>query len=310
MDTNKLTRRTFLVSSAGAFAALATGGCQQTDDDWIDAHVHVWTPDTEKYPLAEGRKKADMKPPSFTPEELFAHAKPEGVSRVVLIQMSFYRFDNRYMLDAMREHPGVFAGVAVIDETAPDVAATMRKLGGQGVHGFRLHANRDKAESWADSAAMKTMWKTAAETGQAMCCLANPDALPAIHGMCAAFPETKVVIDHFARIGVSGVIEEADLENLLRLAEFETVHVKTSAFYALGKKAAPYDDLGPMIRRLRDTYGAERLMWASDCPYQVQKGHTYAASIALIRDRLDFLSEDDKAWMLRGTARKLFFAAG
>jgi hypothetical protein len=40
----------------------------------------------------------------------------------------------------------------------------------------------------------------------------------------------------------------------------------------------------------------------------VENGHTYADSIALIRDRLDFLTEEDKAWMLRKTAEKLFFA--
>ena len=60
---------------------------------YIDAHVHVWTPDTDHYPLAAGFTKEDMKPPSFTPEQLFAHSRPSGVERVVLIQMSFYRFD-------------------------------------------------------------------------------------------------------------------------------------------------------------------------------------------------------------------------
>ena len=59
----------------------------------IDAHVHVWTPDTTKYPLAPGYTKESMKPPSFTPEELFAYCRPEGVERIVLIQMSFYGFD-------------------------------------------------------------------------------------------------------------------------------------------------------------------------------------------------------------------------
>jgi predicted TIM-barrel fold metal-dependent hydrolase len=62
--------------------------------DFIDAHVHVWTPDTVRYPLAPGFKKDDMKPASFTPEELFRHCKPAGVGRVNLIQMSFYGFDN------------------------------------------------------------------------------------------------------------------------------------------------------------------------------------------------------------------------
>ena len=62
---------------------------------YIDAHVHVWTPDTAHYPLSASYKKEDMKPASFTPEELFKHTKPAGVDRINLIQMSYYGFDNR-----------------------------------------------------------------------------------------------------------------------------------------------------------------------------------------------------------------------
>ncbi len=62
-----------------------------------------------------------------------------------------------------------------------------------------------------------------------------------------------------------------------------------------------------MIRQVVDAFGPDRLMWASDCPFQVQGDHTYEASIALIRDRIDFLSASDKQWMLRDTANKVFF---
>jgi predicted TIM-barrel fold metal-dependent hydrolase len=62
-----------------------------------------------------------------------------------------------------------------------------------------------------------------------------------------------------------------------------------------------------MIRRLVDAFGPQRLMWASDCPFQVQGEHTYESSIALIRDQIDFLSETDKQWLLRKTAEKVFF---
>ena len=106
---------------------------------WIDAHVHVWTPDVKRYPLLAGRRTDEMKPASFTPEQLFEHARPCGVSRVVLIQMSFYGFDNSYMLDTIERYPGVFAGVAVIDEQASEPAAEMRRLAKRGVRGFRIH---------------------------------------------------------------------------------------------------------------------------------------------------------------------------
>ena len=141
-----------------------------------------------------------------------------------------------------------------------------------------------------------------------MCPLINPEDLPHVDALCQQFPDTTVVVDHFARLGISGKIDPPALDQLCRLARFPNVHVKTSAFYALGKKSPPYVDLIPMIRRLADAFGVERLMWASDCPFQVQGEHTYEASIALIRDRIDFLSESDKQWMLKGTADKVFFA--
>ncbi|WP_395745195.1 amidohydrolase family protein [Prosthecobacter sp.] len=303
------TRRSFLASSA----ALLTG-CDllstSRKGNWIDAHVHVWTPDVEKYPLARGYAVSDMQPPSFTPEQLFAHCRPEGVQRVVLIQMSYYQTDNRYMLDVMRSHPGVFSGVAIVDENAPDVAATMRSLVKQGVRGFRITAGKAKNLSgWLGSPGMGTLWKTAAELKVSVCPLINPDTLPLLDKMCEWYPDTSVVIDHFARLGMAGAAKPEETQNLLRLARHAKTHVKASAFYALGAKKAPYLDMGPLVRQVRDAFGPQRVMWASDCPFQVEHGHNYHNSIALIRDRLDFLSAEDKAWMLRGTADKVFFSA-
>jgi predicted TIM-barrel fold metal-dependent hydrolase len=152
------------------------------------------------------------------------------------------------------------------------------------------------------------MWRAAADSGLAVCPLINPAALPALDRRCERHPETTVVIDHFARVGIDGTIRDSELDALCRLARFPRVHVKVSAFYALGKKAAPYLDLAPMIRRVLDAYGPERLMWGSDSPFQVQGDHAYAPSVELIRNRLDFLSAGDRRSLLRGTAERLFFS--
>src|SRR5262245_38706719 len=106
---------------------------------FIDSHVHVWTPDTGHYPLGPGWTKEDMKPASFTPEELFKHCKSVGVDRVVLIQMSYYYskdlssrtgdgFDNSYMTDMIALHPDTFVGTAVIDPHGADPASAMTEL--------------------------------------------------------------------------------------------------------------------------------------------------------------------------------------
>jgi predicted TIM-barrel fold metal-dependent hydrolase len=304
----QFSRREFAAVSLASAASL-TAAAQQNGDSagWIDAHVHVWTPDTKKYPLDSHYKVADMQPPSFTPAELFAHCRPSGVNRIVLIQMSFYNFDNRYMLDMIAAHRGVFSGVGIVDHRAPNVADKMKDLAANGVRGFRLHSRGNAAEKWVNDAGMATVWRTAREEGLAVCPLINPADIIHIDALCKKFPGTRVVVDHFARVGITGTIVPSELDALCRLARHDDVHVKTSAFYALGKKQPPYTDLAPMIRRVVDAFGPERLMWASDCPYQVQRGHSFAASIELIRDRLDFLSTSDKEWILRKTAERVFF---
>jgi len=311
-----LSRRTFVragMSGLGAWG-LARAGTQSRaasadppTKGYIDAHVHVWTPDTRRYPLRAGFSKDRVRPPSFTPKELFAHARPCGVSRIVLIQMSFYGSDNSYMLDMMRKHKGVFSGVARVDGI-PKPDDQMRKLARQGVRGFRLAAGSQPSDSWLDGREMAAIWKCGAEEELAICLLMDPRFLPAVGRMCRKYPQTPVVVDHFSRIGADGVIRKQDLDNLCGLARHKNVRVKVSAFYALGRKKPPYMDLVPMIRRLLDTFGPERLMWASDSPFQVVKGHSYKDSVELIRDRLDFLAASDRDWLLRRTAEGMFFS--
>jgi predicted TIM-barrel fold metal-dependent hydrolase len=275
-------------------------------EGWIDAHVHVWHPNTNAYPLGPNFAVSDMHPPSFTAEELFAQCRPCGVERVVLIQMSFYEFDLRYMTDVMKAHPGVFSGVSLIDVHAPNLEARVQQHAELGMRGFRLHSHGD-AKDWGSDSNLVKLWSLAPEHGIAICPLINPQDIVHVDALCERFVETTVVVDHFARIGISGTIESDRLAELCRLARFPNVHVKTSAFYALGKKQPPYTDLIPMIRQVVDAFGPDRVMWASDCPFQVQGEHSYEASIALIRDRIDFLSSSDKAWILRDTADKVFF---
>ncbi|MBW3540441.1 MAG: amidohydrolase [Planctomycetes bacterium] len=274
---------------------------------YIDAHSHIWIPDTERYPLAPGWRRQQMAPESFTDEELMHHALPVGVERVVLIQMSFYGYDNSYMLDAIRRAPGRFVGVAVIDQDGPRPDLEMRQLKGVGVRGFRIYAKNQMPSDWLGTESMHRMWKTGAEEQLAMCCLIDPLELAALDRMCRSFPETPVVIDHLSRIGVGGKIDPAEVKALCGLARHETVSVKVSAFYALGKAAPPYTDLAPLIKSVYDAYGPKRLMWASDCPFQIVGEHTYKASIDLVKERLEFLSEDDRTWLLRKTAERVFF---
>jgi predicted TIM-barrel fold metal-dependent hydrolase len=276
---------------------------------FIDAHVHVWTDDTAHHPLAPGYKPEDMRPRRFTPEDLFKHTKPAGVGRVSLIQMSYYGFDNSYMLDMTKLHEDVFAGTAVIDPHAREPVRLMGALAKQRVRAFRIHPklSRQPADKWLRPEGYVAMFAAGARNNQAMSCLIDTDALPELDRMCADHPDTPVIIDHLCRIGADGAVRDRDVDSLCAMAKHKKVMLKVGAFYALGKKQPPYTDLAPVIRKAIKAFGPRRCMWESDSPFQVQGDHTYRASIDLVRERLDFLSAEDKEWLLGKTAEQFFF---
>ena len=89
-----------------------------------------------------------------------------------------------------------------------------------GVTGFRVSpAELRTAEPLADRLAVKTsradwlatpgmheMWATAAKTGQAICGLINEPDLDGWEQLVRQYPRTRVVVDHFCRIGTDGNI--------------------------------------------------------------------------------------------------------
>lgn len=305
-------RRDALKVIGGGAAAAMTSTLHAADDPAsgdIDAHSHIWTQDTDAYPLAGNQTKADLAPPSFTDKELLAVARPHGVTRVVLIQHKPYHgLDNSYIVDAIAANPGVFSAVACIEAAADRPQDEMDRLKAKGVRGFRIRPGEGGTERWSESDGMNAMWRRAGETGLAICPLINPEDLEQVDEMCRKYPDTNVVVDHFARVGIDGTIREKDLKALTGLAKHPKAHLKVSAYYALGNKRPPHTELIPMIRRCYEAYGPQRLMWGSDCPYQLDGPNNYGDSIALIRERIDFFSDDDRRWILRGTAEKVYFS--
>jgi predicted TIM-barrel fold metal-dependent hydrolase len=236
---------------------------------------------------------------------------------VVVGHTGHFGFDATYLTDLVKARPGEIAAQAYLDHTDAGATTQMALLKSQGVKAFRLRLLDPWKEPFTQSHPILKIYEFAGRERLAICPLINPDWLPELGRLSAAFPATTVVIDHIARIGVdgfgqtppvAGTIRPADVANLVALARHPMMHVKLSAFYALGRRTAPYDDMLPLIKQLLKAYGPERLMWGSDCPYQLQGGHVYKASISLIRDRLDGISEADREWLLRKSAERVFFS--
>ena len=294
-----------------AFAGLAAPDPRQPV---FDAHVHIWTPDIAKFPLSPGFYPKDFgKIPSITAEELMAHSKPAGVTVINLVQMTWYGLDHTYILDVIRRYPRNFVGTGIVpafsDATLASPDLTMVELAKGGIYAFRLLGRKNAPGApaqWMDHPGYEKMFTAAARHNLALSFLMGPDDLPELDRMCTRHPDAPVIIDHICRIGVSGQIEEAAVAALCKMARHRRVMLKVGAFYALGAKREPYTDLLPLIRRVVSAFGPERCMWESDAPFQIQKPHSYAASVALIRDHADFLSASDKRHILFNTANRFF----
>jgi len=294
--------------TAAQTRAVAAGTSLADRPAWIDSHAHIWTQDFKRYPLGQSVSPDELNPPNFTADALLEAGRQIGVTRFVLIQhRPIYGFDNSLVLDAAEQHPESFRVVGEINEDQPNVEHVMREMARKRVSGFRITL-LTRRQKWIDSRGMNAMWRAATDLGQAICPLTDTTYLDSINRMCGKYPDATVVIDHFARIGVDGTIQRRDVDALCRLATHRHANVKLSAFYGLGKKQPPYDDMIPMIKQLVGEFGPARLMWGSDIPYQAQGGHSYRESLQVIRERIDDFSEDDKAQLLQKTAERVFFA--
>ncbi|OWT75418.1 MULTISPECIES: amidohydrolase [unclassified Achromobacter] len=99
-----------------------------------DAHAHVVSADSQAYPVVANRSYT----PVPTPEsDYLAMLDATGMARGVLVQISVYGTDNRYMVEVLRRHPARLRGVAVV---APDVSEQeLTALHDAGVRGLRLN---------------------------------------------------------------------------------------------------------------------------------------------------------------------------
>lgn len=318
MTASYMPGRRQLLQQAGVVIAISAASKTAFADDfgYVDSHSHLWSIDRVDYPLAVGAKEEDVQPKSFDIGEYLELARPEGVTRVVGVGHNLhFGTDARYLVDLMKARPGQVAVQAYVDLNAPDPTQAMAELKAQGVSAFRVVLLDPWRDYLPESHPIMRIYQFGGMQRLVICPLTNADWLPQLDRLSEMFPATSIVIDHFARIGVDGfgqqppvpgTIKPADVENLVKLARHPLVHVKLSAYYALGRRTPSYDDMIPFIKELIRAYGPERLMWGTDCPYQLAPGQGYRASIALIRDRLD-VNVSDREWLLRRTAERVFF---
>ncbi len=291
----EVTRRSAVLGAMSAVLSRAAA-----DAPIVDSHVHVWKKDP-RYPWASGTKNPPEK--DATAEMLLKLMQASGVDRTVIIQVIFYKWDNRYLADVLKTYPQYFRGVARVnpeDPAAPDHLTHW--MGQPGFHGVRISPAADASGDWFRGPLMPPLWKRCNELKVPMTVLAPVTRMPDAANLIEKYPELTVVIDHMAD---SPLNRPQELDKLLALKRFPKVYVKISHSWSLSSHPYPYLDSQRQIKRLYDAFGPKRLMAGTDWPL-MEKYCTYGQAIDIARKRIDFLNAEDKRWICGLTAEQVW----
>jgi predicted TIM-barrel fold metal-dependent hydrolase len=271
--------------------------------DIVDTHAHIYSPDESRYPPID----EPLRPPGGkgSLEDLRAETQAAGVSAACLIQTSsFYRFDNRYILDCAKAAAGWAAGVCTLDPEDPHTPGLLAHYVREyGIKGVRSNPARG---GQLDHPGVRALWKAAANEGIVVNLHIQRANAGAADRLLGEFPSLPVVLDHSMYPKVGPEIE-AILEDVRRLARRRNLHAKLSFVPTGSETGFPCEDMHEACLEVIGAFGAERCVWGSGFPNQLWTPKVaYAEHLRIFQEALP-LTEAARAAILGQTARRLWF---
>ena len=282
----------------------------------IDAHAHVFRP-AAVFPrgvdeLAPAARDAPV-------EELLELMAASGVDATVLVPLDAH---DDYVAQVLATYPKTFAAIAIATsaELRADGTRGVESLRARrarfGFHGLRVQWLGEPGHPVTDSPAMPIL-RYLAEEGLLLWTYLPSDQLPLLPEVVRELPSLRVVLNHlgfcphdmwvdeYRRPRFDNPFPESTVQQVLRLSEASGVYLMVSGQYALSTQEPPYPDLFLVTRRFAESYGPQRLLWASDYPW-TRDVPGYPALLNVVPAALPDLDADGLAWVLGGTTRTLF----
>jgi predicted TIM-barrel fold metal-dependent hydrolase len=266
----------------------------------VDAQVHIWKANTPDRPWLPDR--IAQLPEPFTIEKLLPMMDEAGVDRVVIVPPSWEGDRNDYALEAVRRYPGRFAVMGRIALAAPKTAALLPRWKQQpGMLGIRVTFHAPQW-TWLTDGTADWFWPEAEKFGIPVMFYGAPMALFA--PIAERHPQLTLIADH---LGVTGDIAKSDrmteaVGKTAALARYPNVSVKLSTTPFYSAESYPFRDMTVHIRRLFDVFGPQRCYWGTDLTHSLNKC-TYGQRVTHFTETLDFLSADDKRWVMGDAIR-------
>jgi len=268
----------------------------------VDTHTHVVSSDPERYPLSprDLSGKWYLEAPASA-SDLVTAMNESGVDQAILVQgVGAYSYDNRYAADSAEANPERFTSACCIDVEAANALETLHHwIAERGMTGLRLFALSREGPSWLIDERTFPIWNRATELGAHVIVTIFPHQLEELEQVLGQFPDIPVSLDHCAF-----ALADPDFAGrLFALAKHTNLNLKVST-HVLDDASRQEGSARPLIQRLVDQFGADRLMWGSD--FCQTHDRSYAELVALARDAFGGLARKDQDACFSGTARRLW----
>jgi 2-pyrone-4,6-dicarboxylate lactonase len=228
-----------------------------------DTHAHVFGP-AARYPLSSKRGYNPPEASALTYNHLLATL---GVSRAVLVQPSVYGTDNTAMLDAVGQD--LVNKRAVVAVTASVTDDELRSFHAAGARGIRVNLVDPGGMPFGSLADVGHFAERLAPMGWHVEYLVHVHDFPELDALASMPVET--VVGHFGYMPAANGVDHPGFRHFLKLFEGGRIWVKMTAPYRItAREHAPYDDIEPFARALRDVR-PDRLLWGSDWPHVINK---------------------------------------
>jgi predicted TIM-barrel fold metal-dependent hydrolase len=271
----------------------------------VDSHLHVWR--------AAGGETAGIStivpPQTDVPidaagEVLAAH----GIERAVLVQPVFRGEDNSYVAGCARAEPARFAAVCVVDPRLPGSEVRLEHWFNEGFRGLRLRPRLADEETIFGDPSTYPLWEAAGRLGVVISLLCGPPHYATIVQLAERFANVSIVIDHMGHPDPAAGARDPAFAELLALARYPRVYIKTSGFYHFSREAYPFADCWELVRAVYEHFGPQRLLWGSDFPH-VTKTCGYERSLRSPEDAIGNWSAAEREQVMGGNARALYWPA-
>jgi L-fuconolactonase len=272
----------------------------------IDCHAHITSPDEQRYPP---RANKPLRVPTGTGslDELRQTSLANGVSAVRAVHtVSFYDYDNRYLVDAAKLNSNWVAGVCTLEPDDPHSPGLMEEyIADYGVK--TLRSTPGNKRTTFDHDGVRKLWKICADRGATVdIFLMRPDHVESAEVLLREFTDMPIGFCHCMDLK-PGPLYDRVLGEVLRLSKYKNLYAKVDFISTGTEQGYPGDDLHEAVLKIIDTYGPERCVWGSNFPNSLWTPKvTYAEHLRIFTEALG-LSEDVKAQVLGETARRLWF---